>query len=191
MRLVGIFVCLFFSENVEGRLMDRTPVDTSARVMVAVDFECASAAGFPRKTLRKVVRLALSRTGDHGQKWADRAFRYNLDQLGRQEYLVPLSCSAVGNCAWGVFAVRPARLLGIVYGEFLYPRKPLARWPAITTTSHLSASDSMLVTYCFRGGRYVECSRPREISAYRGDEPKFMDRVQPRCDPGWRPVRSK
>ena len=192
--LVLIIVAIAFVSNVDGKTRSerRLPRDARATAVAMITGECAVPSRFPKAKLGKLVTHTLRHIKDPGQLWGDRAFPYDLNGDKKPEYLVPLDCSAVGNCTWGVYALNPARLLGVIYGEVLYPRKPTGNWGAISTCSHVSASDCALMTFCFRHSQYTECSRYYLVSAYEHNEPKFMKRLNPTCDPGWhRPARSK
>jgi hypothetical protein len=101
------------------------------------------------------VQVALRRDYAGVKTWANRAFPFDLNGDRKSEYFVPLVCGATGNCSWGVFAPSPARLLGIVNGEYVYVHKRNGSWPTIITYGHLSVVEGSLDTYRFRKGRYL------------------------------------
>lgn len=185
-----ISLCVVAGFNPVANAAPKGPQDTRARVTTAIQFECAKPEVLAKAGLRRALKATLRRRNEGVHFWGDRAFAYDLNGDSKSEYVVPLDCSAVGNCYWGVFAANPARLLGLVYGETLYPRKCIGQWPAITTASHISTSVAMLATYCFRNGRYKQCCKAYEVGAYRHNEPGFMERVQPVCVPGWRQTKT-
>jgi hypothetical protein len=94
-----------------------------------------------------VVQAALKRDYAGVQAWADRAFAFDLDGDHRSEYFVPLVCGATGNCTWGVFALSPARFLGVVNGEYIYLHKRMGRYPDIVSYGHMSSAEGILSTY--------------------------------------------
>lgn len=189
-RTLLISLCLAVGFNPVANAATKGPRDARARVTAAIQFECAKPEALAKAGLRRALKATLRRRNTGVRLWVDRAFAYDLNGDSKSEYVVPLDCSAVGNCCWGVFAANPARLLGIVYGETLYPRKCIGQWPAVTTASHISASEAMLATYCFRNDRYKQCSQAYEVSACKHNEPRFMERVQPVCVPGWRQTKT-
>ena len=162
-------------------------VEAHARVVVAVDFGCTSPSPLFRK--RQLERVALRAIGKDwwGTVWANRAFAYDLNGDGRPEYIVPLQCSAVGNCDWGIFTVGPLRLIGNIPGEYLYIRRRTASWAAITTSGHISVSESELRSYAMRGGRYTEVgsrfSEKAEVPLPRAL--RFLGTVRPTCSRSW------
>ena len=104
----------------------------------------------------------------------DVAFPYDLNGDAKPEYVVMLNCSAVGNCNWGVFSIHPVKFLGEIYGKDLLFRERIEPWAAITTYGHLSASAGALTTFCYRQGRYRQCTRQHEVSVEQGNIPNFI-----------------
>jgi hypothetical protein len=127
--------------------------EIKGKPLIKFDWNCASSSAYPKRRLGRLVEVA-----QKGEKYvegpADRAFAFDLNGDGKLEYFVPLVCGATGNCTWGIFALRPARFLGTVNGQYIYIHKGPGRWPSIVTYGHLSAMEGVLDTYLFRAGRY-------------------------------------
>src|SRR5258706_12092762 len=103
------FVLLPLAAN--GQRKRETPV------VFWVDWDCLTSE-YPRLKLNRVVGKAVDEFGNgYVAKWGDRALAYDLNGDRRAEYFVPLGCSAVGNCSWGIFSASPARLLSVVDAE--------------------------------------------------------------------------
>ena len=132
---------------------DRHWRETKGKPLIKFDWNCASSSAYPKRRLGRLVEVAQKRE-KYVEGPADRAFAFDLNSNGTAEYFVPLVCGATGNCTWGVFALRPARFLGTVNGQYIYIHKSTGRWPGIVTYGHLSAMEGVLDTYLFRDGRY-------------------------------------
>jgi hypothetical protein len=142
------------------------------------------------------VRASVKREGVDVESQADRAFVFDLDGDNKPEYFVPLICGATGNCTWGVFALKHAKLLGIVNGQYIYVHRRAGRWPTMITYGHLSAAEGSIRTYDFIKGRYVSHGdvypvgpedRSLEIQNIPGRRmPKFLEGAHSACDNlGW------
>jgi hypothetical protein len=123
--------------------------------------------------------------------WGDRAFRFDLNADQQPEYFVPLDCGGTGNCVWGVFAVNPARELGLITGQYLYVHRLKGGWPEVVTYSHLSAVEGSLTTYRFSkrhysqiGTRYPINNENVDLEIQGGDGnkmPKVLEKAQAGC----------
>lgn len=181
--ILAIWCCLVSHCGAKAKARRWLPKDARTKVIARIDFECANQIAFGKAKLNRKVARIFQHSERWGIKWGNIAFAYDLNKDSIPEYFVPLQCSATGNCDWGVFAGRPVRLLGIINGEWIFPRQlSIGRWPAISTCSHQNASDCMLVTFCFRRGKYQPCTRGYVISAYQHNEPKWFGTIHPLCD---------
>ncbi len=147
-----LIACLSFGLPliVEGR--SNRSRRAKAKVIMWADWDCLTSS-YPKAELKSVVRRAMNQI-TYPVTWGDRAFAFDLNGDKRPEYIIPLGCSAVGNCAWGIFSLKPARLLGIVHGENVYIRQRVGKWSAITVYIHNSCCDGFLDTYTFNNRRY-------------------------------------
>ena len=165
--------------------------EIKARPLVQLDFECTKRSLYPGKYLNQLVR-PLVEAPDSPSAFGDRAFTFDLNGDGANEYFVPFDCGAIGfNCQWGIFALRPARLLGVVGGEYIYIHKRVGRWSRLTVYRHITSSDGEISKYRFLNNRYRRLGKSYETSAYRDDFPKSLLTVAPVCDPGYRPGKAK
>jgi hypothetical protein len=124
--------------------------------------------------------------------FGDRAFAFDLNGDKVNEYFVPLECAGMGfNCQWGIFTVSPARLIGSVWGEYVYVHERVGRWSQLTVDRQWTVSDSEISTYRYSNGRYRQFGKPYDVSAYRKDFPKSLLTVSPTCDPGERPRNAR
>ena len=154
------------------------------------DWNCASPSSYPKSNLDRQVAAALKHE-KFAEGMPDRAFPFDLNHDGKPEYFIPLVCGAVGNCTWGVFALKPARFLGSVNGQYIFVHKHAGRWPGIVACGHLSAMEGFLDTYVFRNGRYRLTGkrlpigpedRTLEIQNVPGRRmPKFLDKTRGAC----------
>lgn len=164
--------------------------EIKGKPLIKFDWNCASPSVYPKAKLSRIVEVAQKREDAMGTA-PDRAFAFDLNNDSRPEYFVPLVCGATGNCAWGVFALRPTRFLGTVNGQYIYIHKRAGRWPGVIMYTHLSAAEGALDTYLFRQGRYAlsgksypigSVNSTPEIQGVTGREmPKFLDRARAAC----------
>lgn len=174
--LVVLILCSLADARNNRKLVSRAKL-----VARLEDLDCMTTK-LPRKSIRGVLQTALREVLDSGVKtWGDRGFAFDLNGDGKKEYLVLLECSAVGNCSWGVFALGPARLLGIIDGQSIYIHSSSGYWPLLTTYGHISASEGVVSTYKFKKGHYVKMAGDFEVSAYRNDYPKSMEKAPELC----------
>jgi hypothetical protein len=169
---------------------DKNWLEIRGTPLVKFDWNCSAPSIYPKAKLSRLVEIAMKREAAV-KTWADRAFAFDLNNDGRPEYFVPLVCGATGNCAWGVFALRPARFLGTVDGQYIYIHKRNGRWPGVITYGHLSAAEGALHTYLFRKGRYTPVGRGYPIGPVNRDleiqgvpgrkMPRFLDRARAAC----------
>jgi len=153
------------------------------------DWNCASTSAYPGAQLSRLVQIALKREGTPAAPWADRAFPLDLNGDHKPEYFVPLDCGATGNCNWGVFALGPARFLGVVAGEYIFVHKRIGRWPKIIAYGRLSVVEGSLRTYRFNKRRYVSVGGGYavgpgflEIQNVPGHKmPKFLESARAAC----------
>jgi hypothetical protein len=164
--------------------------EIKGKPLVKFDWNCASPSVYPKAKLSRLVEIA--QKGEDAEGTApDRAFAFDLNDDGRPEYFVPLACGATGNCAWGVFAMMPARFLGTVNGQYIYIHARAGSWPGVITYTHLSAAEGALDTYLFRKGRYAltgkgypigPVNHTLEIQGVTGRQmPNFLDKARAAC----------
>jgi hypothetical protein len=167
---------LAFGVSSSAIAQTRNGRDTQAKVIAAFNSRCAT-DNFPKKQLRREIKratLQLKNTISHPED-GKFAIAYDLDGDGQKEYFVWLKDTGIGdNVYWGVFALKPARFLGVIFAEHIYLRRRVNGWTALTAASHLSSSDSFVTTFAFRNGKYVKAAGGYEVSANRNDSPSFF-----------------
>ena len=167
-------------------------------VVIAFDATCTSAGPFDaaglRHTVMKTMRqLRLEVRPDvppvlRGGPTTFSSFSCDLKGDRVDEHFVPRECGATGSCEWGVFSVRPVRFIGLIPGETLLVRRRAGRWSSVTSTSHVSVSDSDVAAYALVRGRYRRQTPIRRYSArvakdgsLQDDFPRDLLKVRPRC----------
>lgn len=184
--LLGLSLVWSLNANGQRRLRER--------VVLWADWECLT-TNYPKTKLNRVVRKAVSEFGKpYGTTWGDRALSYDLNGDGNAEYFIPLGCSPVGNCSWGVFGLNPARLIGVIGAENIYVRKRTGGWSALIAYGHVTASDGVITYYAFRNGKYKKLPGDRNVSTHPNldsflpgriyPQPKFLSRILSPCASG-------
>ena len=158
---------------------------------IKFDWNCAETSWHPNGRLADIVQAAFRRNDDGPPKYGDRAFAFDLDGDGNAELFVPLTCGATGNCGWAVLSARPARLLGVISGQYVYIHHGRHRWPTIITYGHLSVVEGSLTTYRYHKRKYRALPKTYainfgdfdlDIQGGRGHKmPLFLNRARPAC----------
>lgn len=184
-----LLVC--FSSAAEAQ--NRRWRNVSGNSLVKFDANCASPSAYPKARLGGAMRSLLRRKyADRPDVKGDSAFAFDLNGDRRPEYFVPLACGAVGNCEWGVFAMRPAKLLGVISGQYIYVHTRSGLWPDVITYGHMTAAEGTLGTYAFRRGRYAYLRDVYHVGDEGRDSdiwnvplhnmPGFLERARPACE---------
>lgn len=167
-----------FSQGRRWRAIRKKP-------LLKFDWNCASPSAYPKAKLGRVVRASARRERVEVEAEADRAFAFDLNGDRRPEYFVPLVCGATGNCEWGVFALRPARFLGTVNGQYIYVHRGAGGWPEVITYGRFNAAVGSLESYGFRRGRYASLgdAYPTDVRGgiYGNKMPAFLDGARAAC----------
>lgn len=160
-----------------------TAVETfQAQVVARFGGECEGKRFQPSPKLASLVQRVKQRERNPCD-WAfcEGAHVYDLNADGRQEYFVPLACGATGNCKWGIFSDRPARLRGTFTGWFFYIYRRTGSWNPISAYIREGASDGIIVRLRNRRGTYVQRSETTDQGYYGNDHP-FLKRMGiPKC----------
>ena len=193
-KRLGLLIFLIATELIP-QTNAQTPTwgNFRGKTMVKFDWSCSTPAAYPSAKLTRVVNLAMKQHGfgDFGS-WGDRAFAFDLNGDHRLEFFVPLDCGGTGNCTWGLFALNPARQLGILVGQYLYVHQVDGQWPDLISYSHLSAVEGSLMAYHFSrrsyrsfGPRYP-INQGSSDSDIQGDAsnkmPAFLMTAKPGCE---------
>lgn len=161
-----------------------TPTVATRPTPVVAKFggECEGNLLRPSPQLAAMIRRLKWRE-QHPCDWqfCDHVFAYDLNRDRRQEYFVRLSCGATGNCLWGIFSDRPARLRGTFTAWFFYIHKRTATWNALTTYTREGADQGVITTLRNRRGKYVQTSERTEHGYYGNDQPFLRRMGIPKC----------
>ncbi|MDT5124211.1 MAG: hypothetical protein QOC96_3693 [Acidobacteriota bacterium] len=181
--LILFAMCLLLNTQQFSNAQQRHIRNTEASKIVVFDSLCTSRVSFPKAKLRDVVSETLKREGiESSLAIGTEAFAFDLNGDSKPEYFVPLTCGAVGNCTWGIYAVNPTRLLGIIYGKYIYIRKSFGKWRNISTYSHLAINWGGVSTYGFKKGQLIKMAKDYEVTASEVRIPEFL-KAEPICDP--------
>jgi hypothetical protein len=152
------------------------------RVMARFGGDCRGAK-FPFSTnLQHLIKTTVERNPFPAQlPFDDDAFAYDLNRDGSKEYFVRLSCGGTGNCSWGVFSDKPARLRGTFTAWFFYVHRRAGSWSALSTYTREGGDQGEIATLAFKRGRYVETSSRTE-HGYPDNWQPFLKRMGvPKC----------
>jgi hypothetical protein len=93
---------------------------------------------------------------DDGGWWCENAFAYDLNGDGRKEFFVRLRCGGTGNCLYGIFSNRPAKLLGTFTAWFFFIHKRTGSWSRISTYTRVGGSEGVITFLNYRRQKYYE-----------------------------------
>lgn len=153
-----------------------------APVVAKFGGECEGTSFQPSPKLAATIRR-LKQNERHPCDWkfCDGVFAYDLNGDKRPEYFVRLACGATGNCTWGIFSDRPARLRGTFTAWFFYIHRRSASWNALTTYTREGLDQGVIATLRNRRGKYVQTSE-RDEQGYYGNYQPFLKRMGiPKC----------
>jgi hypothetical protein len=193
-KRLGLLIFLIATALIQANAQTQNWPNFRGKSLVKFDWSCATPAAYPSARLTRVVNRAMKQNefGGFGS-WADRAFAFDLNGDHKLEFFVPLDCGGTGNCTWGLFALSPARQLGIIVGQYLYVHRVAGQWPDLITYSHLSAVEGSLMTYRF-GQRGYRSFGPRYLinqgnsgsdiePGVNNQLPPFLERAKAACKP--------
>ena len=113
--------------------------------------------------------------------FCDGAFAFDLNGDRRKEFFVRLSCGATGNCSWGIFSDRPARLRAVFTAWFFYIHRRADTWSALTTYTREGGEQGVIATLATRRGRYIQTSERTEKGYYGNPQPFLKRMGVPKC----------
>jgi hypothetical protein len=154
----------------------------SAPVVAKFGGECEGASFQPTPKLASLIRRARRRYRNPcDSAFCDGAFAYDLNGDGRQEYFLRLACGGTGNCTWGIFSDRPARLRGTFIAWFFYIHRRNASWNALSTYTREGGDQGIIATLRNRRGTYVLTSERTEHGYYSNWQPFLKRMGVPKC----------
>ena len=154
----------------------------STRVVAKFGGECEGAAFQRTSRLAALIRNVKARQNNPcDSTFCDGSFAYDLNGDGRNERFVRLACGATGNCTWGIFSDRPARLLGTFDAWFFYIHRRNGSWNALTTYTREGGDQGVISTLANRRGKYVQTSERTEHGYYGNWQPFLKRMGVPKC----------
>jgi hypothetical protein len=158
-------------------LFSTTGATSQAQVVARFGGECEGIRFQPSPQLASLVRrLKQAERNPCDWPFCEGVFAYDLNGDQRQEYFVRLGCGGTGNCKWGIFSDRPARLRGTFTGWFFYVHRRTGSWNALSAYIREGASQGVLVRLRNRRGTYVQRSKTAD-HGYQGNDHPFLKRV--------------
>jgi len=172
---------LLFGVMVSSPLASTAP--RGAAVVARFGGECEGAAFSFSLGLQRLIEESSRRKAFPAQlPFGYSAFAYDLNGDGTKEYFVRLSCGGTGNCSWGIFSTRPARLRGIFTAWFFYIHRRAGSWSTLSTYTREGGDQGEIATLMNRRGSYVETSNRTE-HGYPGNWQPFLKRMGvPKCN---------
>lgn len=156
-----------------------------SRVVAGFGGECAGKSFQPSPKLASLIhRLKQQAQNPCDWKFCHGVFAYDLNGDGRQEYFVRIACGATGNCTWGIFSDRRARLLGTFTAWFFYVHRRTGPWSRLSGYIREGADHGIVVRLRNRRGVYVQTSQ-RNDPGYSDNYHPFLKRMgYPTCSDG-------
>ena len=155
----------------------------AAPVVAKFGGECQGLAFRPSPRLERLIQRTKRReVSPCDWLFCEGAFAYDLNGDSRNEYVVRLGCGATGNCTWGIFSDRPARLRGTFTAWVFYIHRRAGGWSELSTYTREGGDRGVIATLSNRGGRYIQTSE-RSEQRYYGNPQPFLKRMGvPKCD---------
>lgn len=161
-----------------------TAVAPSGPSQVVAKFggECEGESFRPSRKLASLIsRMKSRKRNPCDSKFCDGVLAYDLNRDGRKEYFVRIACGATGNCLWGIFSDRPARLHGTFTAWFFYIHRRTSSWNALSTYTRQGGDHGVIARLRNRRGKYVLISERTE-HGYDGNYQPFLRRMGiPKC----------
>ena len=159
-----------------------SPAAPRSSVVAKFGGECTGASFHASARLQRLIEQTKQRTANPvAGSCCDDAFLFDLNGDGRSEYFVRLSCGATGNCLWGIFSDRPARLRGTFTAWFFYIHRRTTSWNALTTYTREGSDQGVIATLRNRRGTYVQTSERTEHGYYGNWQPFLKRMGVPKC----------
>jgi len=144
--------------------------------------ECEGTSFQPTPKLASLIRrVRLGYQNSCDSSFCNGAFLYDLNGDGRPELFLRLACGGTGNCTWGIFSDRPARLRGTFSAWFFYIHRRNASWNALTTYTRVGGDEGVIATLRNRRGTYVQTSERTERGYYGNWQPFLTRMGVPKC----------
>ena len=151
-------------------------------VVISFGGECKGTKYPFSASLKKLIQKQKKQTGQLcDDDFCDGAFAYDLNGDGRKEYFIRLSCGGTGNCTYGIFSDRTAKLQGTFTAWFFYIHKRKGTWSKITTYTREGGDQGVIASLEYRGRKYVQTAERTEHGYFEHPQP-FMELMEgPDC----------
>ena len=114
-------------------------------------------------------------------EFCDGAFAYDLNGDGRKEYFVRLTCGATGNCTYGIFSDRSAKLQGKFTAWFFFIHKRTGSWSKISTYTREGGDQGFIESWVYRRKKYIQVAERTE-RLLSSSQKAFYERMgMPEC----------
>ena len=121
-------------------------VSSTGHVVARFGGECSGDNFSPTRQLTRLIQLAKHEAKMPCENaFCDGAFSCDLNGDGKPEHFIRLACGATGNCTWGVFSDRPARLRGTFTAWFIYIHKRKGSWSVLSTYTREGGDQGMIL----------------------------------------------
>ena len=155
---------------------------TPSRIVAKFGGECEGASFQPTTELASLIRRAKARQNHPcDSTFCGGSFAYDLNGDGRNEHFVRLACGATGNCTWGIFSDRRAKLRGTFTAWFFYIHHRSGSWNALTTYTREGGDQGVIATLRNRRGTYVQTTERTERGYYGNWQPFLTRMGVPKC----------
>ena len=158
---------------------------------VVLSYECRTKAIYGNVEIEKFVKATLENErkkegGDISRlskealllQWPDTIYIVDINKDGIPEYIVPVSCGAVGNCRYLLFADHPARVIADFPAQYIIFQPGEGKWPQITTYCHDSAMSGAATIYEYTEAAYNEIASELLVDGLMKDG-KMVNTLKP------------
>lgn len=154
-------------------------LSSNGQAQKAFGGECAGAKNQLSESLRNEIKKKRIGTTyqdcDLDEEMCGGSFAIDLDRDNRDEYFVRLGCGATGNCTYGIFGERPARLISTFSAWFFWIEESNGAWPKIVAYEREGGDQGYIATYAFGRGKYRRSSGRTET--YSSSEKSFPEKM--------------
>ncbi|MFN7944026.1 MAG: hypothetical protein U0Z53_01520 [Blastocatellia bacterium] len=145
--------------------------------------ECQGEKILISKPLSKLIQGQKLRTEiSCNDSSCDDVFVHDLNGDKRPEYFIRLNCGATGNCTWGVFSDRPAKMQGQFSAWFFYLHKTKDRWARISTYTRIGGDSGVIGKLTYHQGQYRVQSKRVENGTFNNPQPYLKKMGVPKCN---------
>lgn len=158
------------------------PQLASASVAASFGGECAGEkASFTKQLTSLIQRSSQQAKSPCDNVFCQGVFSYDLNRDGQGEYFIRLACGATGNCTWGVFSDKPARMRGKFTAWFFYIHKSQGNWATISTYTREGGDKGVIGKLVYQRGKYRLTSERLDSGDFDNPQPYLKKMGVPKC----------